>query len=145
MTFIKRTAALVALSLIAACSTGTTQTPAATKVTTLTPAYMAQNGFRQLSYTGGGKSYVLYTKRDALARGDKVLIQVTKGTPFTRTTADDVEVQNTVRDAYRALGLCPAGQHPGLISFGYGASPSVEPPTWSAYVRCSDKMQANVT
>lgn len=75
---------------------------------------------------------------------DKINTFVSKGKPFTGTSADDVEVQNMIRDAYRSLKLCPEGLNPGLTNVGYGPFWHGSVPMWSANLRCTEKVQANI-
>lgn len=150
MKIIRNTAPLLAVFALAGCSSSTEQSTSGDDTSkvrqqqTLSPEEMTRRGFQQVSYSASGKTYVVYYQRDRLARADKVVTQVTKGTPFTATTSDDVEVQNMLRDAYRAHGLCAEGLHPGLINLGYGPFMAGGTPSWSAYIRCSDKLQANL-
>ncbi|MGB7269266.1 MAG: hypothetical protein WBC90_07065 [Albidovulum sp.] len=136
--------------LLAACTTGdSTATPAAANgprvdPQALTPQFMASKNFTRFDFSANGKTYAIWRKRDPLVRSDKVVTQVMRGTPFTATAADDREVQNMLRDAYRAQGICPDGQHPGLLGVGYGAWIAGKTPSWGANVRCSAKVQANI-
>jgi hypothetical protein len=150
MNSLKIIASLLAVFALAGCAEGPEETsPSETtrqinQEPPLTSEDMASRGYKKTSYSASGKTYVVYFKRDPIARADKVLTFVSRGTPFTATSADDVEVQNMLRDAYRALGMCTKGRSPGLINFGYGPFMAGDTATWSAYVRCSKKVQANV-
>lgn len=103
-------------------------------------------GYTEYSHKASGKTYTLFVAQKA--RGnlgkDKVHISVHRGAPFTATIADDAEVQNTVRDAYRALKLCPANSHPGISNFAYGPIMIGDVPTWNVFLRCTDKVQENI-
>ena len=110
----------------------------------VTPEFLAKKGFQSITFSASGNSYLVYFKRDRLARADKIVTYVSKGTQFTGTSADDSKVQNMLRDAYRARGLCKQGLHPGLINLGYGPGTDGDIVYWTAYVRCSEKKQANI-
>lgn len=133
-----------ALFVLSACDAPTQTTSTPNTSPAITPEFAAKNKFQTSTYSEAGKTYVIYRKRDPLARADKIVTQVKSGRPFTGTPADDAEVQNMLRNAYRKLGLCEDGLHPGLLSIGYGSFVAGDVPTWSAYVRCSDKKQANI-
>ncbi len=149
MKFAKFAISILASLSLAACVAGSEQgastsaTKQVAKEPPRTPEFFASKGFQNFTYSASGKTYVVYFKRDRLARADKIVTHVTRGTPFTATTADDAEVQNMLRDAYRAQDLCGAGLHPGLIDLGYGPFIAGDVPMWSAYVRCSEKKQEN--
>lgn len=103
-------------------------------------------GYKEFTYKASGKSYTLFVQQKAKGNFglDKVQIYVSQGTPFTATSADDTEVQNTVRDAYRFLGLCPQGLHPGLVNLAYGPLVVGNVPIWNVYLKCTKTVQANV-
>lgn len=103
-------------------------------------------GYKELFYKASGKTYTLFVLQKAKGNWgmDKIHTYVSKGTPFTGTSADDVEVQNMVRDAYRALKLCPANLHPGITNFAYGPVMVGGVPMWNVYLRCTEKVQSNV-
>ena len=135
---------------LAACTTGAeTGSSTASKSTTpsfpeATPENLVSQGFTRFIYSAGGKTYAIFRKRDPLVRGEKVGIQVISGPAFTATIADDAEVQNTLRDAYRANKICAEGEHPGVLGIGYGPGIWGGVPTWTASVRCSTKLQSNI-
>mgnify|MGYP003645695087 FL=1 len=139
--------ALCAVGLVA-CGTSTGQdTPAAApKTQPFSPELYKSKGFKELTYKASGKPYPLFAQQKAKGNLglDKVLTYVSKGKAFTATTADDTEVQNMVRDAYRALNLCPENLHPGLVNFGYGPFMAGDVPMWNIYLKCTDKLQSNV-
>lgn len=137
-------ALVVALTGCLKASESTSPVSDTQKSPALTQEFLAKKNFTSVTYSTAAKTYVIHRKPDPLARADKILTQVTRGTPFTATNADDAEVQNMLRDAYRKLGLCPDGLHPGLLNLGYGAYKPGGVPTWSAFVRCSDKVQKNI-
>lgn len=100
------------------------------------------NPVEDFTYSANGNTYRLQTKNDGLLRARITSVTVVEGTPFTGDVSEDPTVQNLIRDAFRAQGICPAGEHPGLLNFGYGYNQ--ENDFWVARVRCSEKRQANV-
>lgn len=138
---------LCALGLVGCVASGGQETSsAAQKVEVSSPESYKSEGFAEYSYKASGKTYTLFVAQKA--RGsfgmDKVHISVRSGAPFTATSSDDAEVQNTVRDAYRALKLCPANSHPGIVNFAYAPVIIGDVPTWNVYLRCTDKAQKNI-
>lgn len=103
-------------------------------------------GYKELSYSASGKTYTLFVLQKAKGNFgmDKVHTFVSQGPSFSGTTSDDAEVQNMVRDAYRALKLCPANLHPGLTNFAYGPILVGDVPMWNVFVRCTEKVQRNI-
>ena len=94
------------------------------------------------NYSAGGRTYRLHTRDDTLLRAHGTDMTVVSGPAFTGATSEDALAQNTIRDAFRAQGICKDGQHPGILQFGYGYS--TERGAWAAKVRCSEKRQANI-
>lgn len=139
--------ALFAVGL-SACVVPSGQDASPPTVQTLTPSLEEYKslGYKELTYKANGKTYTLMVLRKAKGNFgmDKVHIHVSKGTPFTATLADDVEVQNSVRDAYRALKVCPANLHPGIVKFAYGPIMVNGVPTWNVFLRCTKKLQSNI-
>ncbi|MEP4036998.1 hypothetical protein [Pseudophaeobacter sp.] len=133
---------------VAACNTTTDQdtTSAPPQTEAVSPDMYKENGFQEFSYRASGKTYTLLVQRKAKGNFglDRVHAHVSKGTPFTATVADDAEVQNMVRDAYRSLKLCPESLHPGIVNLGYGPLMVGDKPTWNVFLRCSEKLQENI-
>ena len=95
------------------------------------------------NYSANGKIYRIHSRYDRILRAYGTTVSVVSGGPaFTGSNSEDAEAQNTIRDAFRSQGICKDGLHPGLITFGYGYSAEFR--QWSARVRCTDKIQANI-
>jgi len=136
--------AIIGATAITLAVSGCMQAPD-TKTATSAPAPKAAKVKKNdivFNYSANGKTYKLHARYDSILRAYGTALSVVSGAPFTGATAEDAEAQNTIRDAFRAQGICKDGLHPGLLQFGYGYAPDLQ--SWGAKVRCSDKNQGNI-
>lgn len=137
---LSRIALLSAILPLSGCITGTAQNaPAAAPVSPVMVA--AKKNDVVFNYKANGKTYRVLARYDRILKGYGTALNITSGGTFNGSAIEDREAQNTIRDAFRAQGICKDGLHPGIIQFGYGFS--AESGSWGAKVKCSEKRQEN--
>lgn len=135
--FFTVSAFVVAATLTACGSTDSSQTAA-----TATQQTQVRKGDLIFDYSANAKTYRIQARYDRILRSYGMEIRAVSGAPLTGDPSEDAEVQNTIRDAFRAEGVCAEGKYPGILAFNYGYFEQLG--AWAAQVRCSDKLQANI-
>ena len=133
-------ALIMAVTLSACGTTDTSQTTAAAAQPTQETA--TRKGDLIFNYSANAKTYRIHARYDWILRSYGTEIRVVSGAPLTGAPSEDAEVQNTIRDAFRAEGVCKDGKHPGILGVNYGYFEQLG--AWAAQVRCSDTLQANI-
>ncbi len=93
-----------------------------------------------IMFSSHGKQYQIRYKWDNLLAGYGAEINRVGGASFTGDLSEDVEVQNTLRDAFNAK-VCNEGLYAGLVNLGYGY---MDKGRWGANLKCTSKHQQNI-
>lgn len=138
---------LCVVGALIAILSGCTTTSAPSPKSQLTPleigkAVQIKDKVEEFTFAYRGNTYRLQTRRDTLLQARITVVNVEQGEVFTGKDDEDLLVQNVIRDAFRAEGICKDGKHPGLLNFGFLYDPREY--YWVARVRCSDVLQKNV-
>ncbi|MEL7258023.1 MAG: hypothetical protein AAFN80_09300 [Pseudomonadota bacterium] len=132
---------IAALAFLSGCMQSVeSETPAPKEFTP--PAAKVKKNDVVFNYSANGRTYRLHTRYDGILRAHGMEMTVVAGPAFAGGPEEDAEAQNTIRDAFRAQGICKEGLHPGILALNYGYVP--ERRSWIAKVRCSEKKQANI-
>ena len=120
---------LIAVLVLSSCSSQPGREQAETSTDIQELDYVSENG----------ASYRIRYRWDNLMAAYGLDIARTSGAPLSTDLSDDIEVQNTLRDAFRA-NVCKEGLHPGLLKLHYGPW---KDNLWTANVKCTTKFQPN--
>jgi hypothetical protein len=134
----------VITTVVSACST-TQETQPTNEVSQLEKgkAYKVPSKKEEFFYSDNDSKYRMQTTWDGILRARITAVNVEEGNAFTGKGNEFIDVQNLIRDAFRAENICENGEHPGILDFGYVYDPNNA--VWAARVRCSEFFQKNAS